>query len=344
MMRRLLLPLCLLLYILPLSAANDSIAADSISGLKKYMPKFNAVLRVRYEYEPDEGGRFQVRTARLGVQGIVHPKVHYLIEADFCDEGKIRMQDAYMRYFPVEELAFTMGQFRVPFGIDAHRLPQYMYFANRPFLCKQAGSIKDVGAMATYQKKGDVAFTLQGGIFNGCGFTEQKDYWTTTYNYSFKAQMLYRKHFNLTLSTQRIRPDGISVFMHDFGGYYDDARWHFEVEYLRKCYRHAAFKPVNALDAFAVYRIPLKRELRCVSLLGRYDWMSDNSNGVRNEQGLLYVNNPARHRMTLGTTLSFGKVVPIDIKLNYEKYFYKRGIEPARSEKDKYVAEIIFYY
>ncbi len=36
---------------------------------------------------------------------------------------------------------------RVPFTIDAHRSPHLQYFANRSFIAKQVGNVRDVGAV-----------------------------------------------------------------------------------------------------------------------------------------------------------------------------------------------------
>ena len=61
-------------------------------------------------------------------------------------EGKIKMLDAYTRITPWKTLQFTIGQERVPFTIDAHRSPHQQYFANRSFIAKQVGNVRDVGA------------------------------------------------------------------------------------------------------------------------------------------------------------------------------------------------------
>ena len=76
------------------------------------------------------------------------------------------MLDAYARVFPVKDLNFTIGQMRVPFTIDAHRSPHQQYFANRSFIAKQVGNVRDVGLTSAYTHKGDFPFILEGGLFN----------------------------------------------------------------------------------------------------------------------------------------------------------------------------------
>ena len=108
------------------------------SSLEKGIGEFTktmtigGTIRSKYEYQTEEGeGRFEVRTARINVTGNVTPQVSYKAEIDLCDEGKIKMLDAYTRIKPWKTLQFTIGQERVPFTIDAHRSPHQQYFANR---------------------------------------------------------------------------------------------------------------------------------------------------------------------------------------------------------------------
>lgn len=91
-------------------------------------PKIGGTIRSKYEYQTEEGeGRFEVRTARVSVSGNVTKEVSYKAEIDLCDEGKIKMLDAYTRIKPWSTLQFTIGQERVPFTIDAHRSPHQQY-------------------------------------------------------------------------------------------------------------------------------------------------------------------------------------------------------------------------
>lgn len=106
----------------------------------------------KYEFQTEtEESRFEVRNARFSVSGNVHPLVAYKAEIDLSDEGSIKMLDAYARVFPMKDLNFTIGQMRVPFTIDAHRSPHQQYFANRSFIAKQVGNVRDVGFTAAYK-------------------------------------------------------------------------------------------------------------------------------------------------------------------------------------------------
>ena len=313
-------------------------------------PEVHGTIRGKYEYQPEEGqGRFQVRNARVSLDGDLNKVVSYKVEIDLSDEGKIKMLDTYTRIKPLRGLDFTIGQMRAPFTIDAHRSPHLQYFANRSFIAKQVGNVRDVGATIGYSFNVGFPIILQAGMFNGSGLTNQKDFWTDNVNFSAKAQLFFPRGFNLTLSTQKIRPDNVSVMMYDAGAYYHAHRWHAEVEYLYKHYGHGAFKPVHALDAFVSYDIPLRKcFFTKISPLIRYDYMSDHSDGLRynaeggeDVEGRLVINDYRRSRLTGGVTLSLDLPFVSDIRLNYEKYFYRSGAIAKPSEKDKIVVEFM---
>lgn len=140
-----------------------------------YLPEIHGTIRAKYEFEPPiNEGRFEIRNARLSVEGKIVPIIRYKAEIDLSDEGAIKMLDAYVRIQPVKPLKITVGQMRVPFTIDAHRSPHLQFFANRSFIAKQAGNVRDVGAAVGWTLGRAVPVSLEGGIFNGSGLTNQK--------------------------------------------------------------------------------------------------------------------------------------------------------------------------
>lgn len=339
--KKLILPLLALCVGLPLHAQEE----DKVD----LTPKVHGTIRGKYEYQTEEGdGRFQVRNARVSLEGKVAKAVEYKAEIDLSDEGQIKMLDAYTKIKPVRGFDFTIGQMRVPFTIDAHRSPHQQYFANRSFIAKQVGNVRDVGATLGYSFNVGIPIILQAGMFNGSGLTNQKDFWTNNINFSAKAQIFIPNGFNITLSTQKIRPDHISVMMYDVGAYYHAHGWHIEAEYLFKHYEDNAFKNVHAFDAFVNYDIPLRKcFFTKISPLLRYDYMSDHSDGMRyldgeeNTEGSLMINDYQRSRITGGLTFSIAKPFISDIRLNYEKYFYRSGAVAKPSERDKIVIEVM---
>lgn len=339
--KKLILPLLALCVGLPLHAQEE----DKVD----LTPKVHGTIRGKYEYQTEEGdGRFQVRNARVSLEGKVAKAVEYKAEIDLSDEGQIKMLDAYTKIKPVRGFDFTIGQMRVPFTIDAHRSPHQQYFANRSFIAKQVGNVRDVGATVGYSFNVGIPIILQAGMFNGSGLTNQKDFWTNNINFSAKAQIFIPHGFNITLSTQKIRPDHIAVMMYDAGAYYHAHGWHVEAEYLFKHYEDNAFKNVHAFEAFVNYDIPLRKcFFTKISPLLRYDYMSDHSDGMRymdgeeNTEGSLIINDYQRSRITGGLTFSIAKPFISDIRLNYEKYFYRSGAIAKPSERDKIVIEVM---
>ena len=313
-----------------------------------YVPKLNGTVRAKYEWQTEEGeGRFQVRNARLSVTGNVHKAVEYKAEIELCDEGTIKMLDAYTRLKAIKGLDFTIGQFRCPFTIDAHRSPHQQYFANRSFIAKQVGNVRDVGASIGYTIDAGFPIIIQAGIFNGSGLTDQKNFWTKSINYSAKAQFFIPGGFNVTLSAQKTRPELYTVMMYDAGAYYQAYGWHIEAEYLYKTYSHDSFDDVHAFNSFISYDIPLKKcFFSKLTPLVRYDYMTDHWDGedaVLNDAGKYVgeITDSKRGRLTAGVTLSIAKPFVSDIRLNFEKYFYDDDATIKTSEKDKIVIEFM---
>jgi len=311
-------------------------------------PEVHGTIRGKYEYQTGEGeGRFEVRNARFSLSGKVVPAVSYKAEIDLCDEGSIKMLDAYTRITPFKKFNFTIGQMRVPFTIDAHRSPHQQYFANRSFIAKQVGNVRDVGATLGYTFNAGFPIIVDAGLFNGSGLTDQKNYWTKGINFSAKTQFFFPKGFNLTLSTQKIKPadTGITIMMYDAGAYYHANGWHIEAEYLYKHYSHNAFQDVHAFDGFVNYDIAIRSKkslVKKVSPLVRYDFMGDHSDGSAfDTDGVLKISDYKRSRLTGGITLSLAMPFVSDIRINYEKYFYRDGAVVKQSEHDKLVLEFM---
>lgn len=319
-----------------------------------YKPRIGGTLRGKYEYQTAEReNRFQVRTARVNVQGKVAPIVEYKAEIDLCDEGAMKMLDVYTRLTPWKTFTFTIGQMRAPFTIDAHRSPHLQYFANRSFIAKQVGNVRDVGAMVGYEFRPGFPIRLQAGLYNGSGVSGQKDFWTKGINFSAKAQFCFPFNLDLETSVQKIRPDEHTVMMYDVGLTFHRRCFLAEVEYLYKTYAHGIYQNVHALDAFVNYDFPMRSShclLRKISPQVRYDFMTDHSDGKHiskqtpNDPALLTTTDYRRHRVTGGLTLSLATPFVSDIRINFEKYFYRDKSLAKTSERDKIVVEFMTHF
>lgn len=310
---------------------------------KDYLPEVHGTIRTKFEYQTEmAASRFEVRNARISITGNVLPIVAYKAEVDLSDEGQIKMLDAYARLFPVKHLTVTAGQMRVPFTIDAHRSPHQQYFANRSFIAKQVGNVRDVGVTLGYKLGTEIPVTLEGGIFNGSGLTNQKE-WHKEVNYSAKAQFLFARKLNLALSMQSIQPQAVRVNSYDVGAYYESGRFHIEGEYLYKTFSDNAYQDVHAVNSFINYDLPLRKVFSKMSFLARYDMMTSQSDGktIDGETGALVTTDYKRHRVTGGVTFSLSKAFRTDLRLNFEKYFYAKNSIAKESEQDKIVLELM---
>lgn len=157
----------------------------------------------------------------------------------------------------------------------------------------------------------------------------------------------------MTLSAQKINPDSVRIMMYDGGLTWRRGGFIAEAEYLYKTYAHDAYKDVHAVDVFASYDIPVRKSLvKKVSPLVRYDFMTDHSDGKRKlssatapvEAKRLVTNDYQRHRLTAGATISLSQPFRTDIRVNYEKYFYRKNGVPKPSERDKIVVEFMTHF
>ena len=353
---------CLLttLTLCTLQSINAQTVEERISEPEK--PQIHGILRGKYEYQPDlDASRFEVRNARLSAEGSLPLRSSYKLEVDLCDESAIKMKDAWVRVNPWSTLRITLGQQRMPFSIDAHRNPSAQYFANRSFIAKQVGDMRDVGAAVGYDvknKESRKVLSIDAGIYNGSNLDNQKSAWFTSPAYSARIQYLPIKGLALIPSIQHqlIAGREASYTSLDLGAYYECGGLHVEAEYLRKFYAKDAFDPCNAIDAMAIYKMPLKNAsssapstgyLTGISYLLRYDYMDNHSDGKKGfAEGTTHLqqSDAQRHRLTAGLTFHVANpYFPTDIRLNYEKYWYPHG-GAKDSEQDKLVAELMIRF
>ncbi|MGM9846150.1 MAG: porin [Muribaculaceae bacterium] len=326
------------------------------SKQSEYMPKLHGILRGKYEYEPELGAsRFEVRNARLSVEGKFFGRSEYKLEVDLCDESEIKMKDAWVRLNPYKTLRFTIGQQRMPFTIDAHRNPSAQYFANRSFIAKQVGDMRDVGFQAGWDfldgSKRKV-LSVDAGIFNGSNLDNQKTAWFKSPGYSARLQYYPVKGLVIVPSVQhqQIADRKASYTSIDIGACYERSGWHVEGEYLRKMYGNDAFSDCSALQTMLMYKHAIRGNnsfIESVSGLGRYDYMQDHSSGksgMADDGKTLIMTDAERHRMTLGVTLGVrNPYFRTEIRVNYENYWYPHG-GAKESEQDKIVCELMIKF
>lgn len=351
---------------------TSSSRAQSSGDASKWV-QIHGILRGKYEYQPDlDASRFEVRNARLSAEGNLPFMSSYKLEVDLCDESAIKMKDAWVRMnIPLKDdgegkpLRLTVGQQRMPFSIDAHRNPSAQYFANRSFIAKQVGDMRDVGVTLGYEvplsAANDDGFVprviFDAGMYNGSNLDNQKTAWFSSPAYSARIQLFPVKGLAVMPSIQHqlIANRKASYTSLDLGAYYEVNGLHLEAEYLRKMYSSNAFDDCNAVDAMAIYKQKLKSEksyIQAISYLLRYDYMDNHSDGKKgfeetenpDARQVLTLTDAQRHRLTAGLTFSIrNPLFPTDLRLNYEKYWYPHG-GAKESEQDKLVCELMIRF
>lgn len=77
-------------------------ASAQLTIPKEYLPEVHGTIRGKYEVQTTNGmQRFQVRNARVSLDGKVLPVIAYKAEIDLSDEGSIKMLDAYAALSPM---------------------------------------------------------------------------------------------------------------------------------------------------------------------------------------------------------------------------------------------------
>lgn len=204
--------------------------------------------------------------------------------------------------------------------------------------------MRQVGIKLGYFGNNKIPVDIEGGIFNTASIGNH-DVWQKSYTYACKVAWRLK---NIIVSGGFVsyKPDFIRVNVTDGALTWKSGRWIAEGEYQYKRYAGNRFKPVNAWNVYGVYTIPFNlRIFNFMSFEGRFDGMTDHSNGIGNENGILMTDHPERKRATIGANIGrINKAVKIEFSLNYEKYFYRGATSPQRGDDDKILAEIILKF
>ena len=328
--------LMILLAALPGAAGAEDTKVD-------YRPAIHGALRARYEYStPDHSGRFQMRNARLMISGNIAPVVYYFVQADLCDRGSMKILDAYGRLSLSPSFYVQAGQFLPPFGTACFRTPGSYIFANRSFVGKEINSGRSVGAKVSWLHPfTGGSINLEAGAFNPDSPSRQ-DVWNSTLAYAARA-IIKTGPLTTSLGVKSIRPDSIRANMLGGSLNWASGHWTVEGEYIYKHYTNKTHTPCHGYNVWADYGFPVKAGVfNRASFQARVDGMSDHSSGTRNKEGRLITDHPGRDRISVGGTISYvAAPVRCDVRVSYEKYFYRRSITPGPGDNDKICAELV---
>lgn len=313
------------------------------------VPQIHGALRARYEMDTRGAEqRFQLRNARFKVQGNLSPAIDYMVQADLCDRGKMKILDAWARIEFVKGLRLQAGQFMMPCGVDNFRNPSNYIFINRSPIGKEANNLRGVGAKLSWTRAlaGGRSLTLEGGAFNPTSIADQ-EVWVRKLAYAGKGILGLGHGLSLTLGGETIIPDRVRINKFDACVGWTQGPWELSGEYLYKHYTGDRHPAVHAWTVWGNYVRPVRWGIfNRASLQGRWDGMTDHSGGAGDPSLSLSTTDPARNRITVGGTLTYAIArVRCDLRVNYEKYFYHHGVSPAGLDAaDKVGAEVVVVF
>ncbi|MCM1504638.1 MAG: OprO/OprP family phosphate-selective porin [Muribaculum sp.] len=309
-----------------------------------YKPNIHGALRTRWEMETESGdSRFQVRNARLTVDGRIAAPIDYFIQVDASDRGVMKFLDAWGRIALAPGFQIQAGQFRMPFGVDPMRAPSNYIFANRSYLGKEVCNVRAVGAKFIYSFK-NVPLSIEAGAFNPSSIADHEK-WHSEMAYSGKVTYKWG-NVSLNAGVKTIIPDSVRINLIDGAVTWQTGRWLVSGEYINKHYTHSARDACHAYVVYADYHFPVNVGVfNQMSVQGRFDGMTDHSSGKRNADGLLTTTDPGRQRITVGATLSYIKgPVHCDIRVDYEKMFFDHDVKAPQGKGDKLLAELVIRF
>lgn len=308
-------------------------------------PKIHGVLRTRYEgewqSEEDYQQRFQVRNARVSLEGQIIKPLDWYIRVDLCDRGKMKFLDAWARWKFNPSWAVKAGQYRVPFGVDPFRAPGNYIFANRSFIGKQMANIRQVGVQLGYYNN-RIPLTIEAGVFNSSPMSDH-EVWQKGMDYAAKATVNLPQNITLSGSFLSMMPYGVRMNLVDAAIGWKLSHFNLSAEYQHLHYAEDRFEDVNAWLVWSNWSQPVKwGYFNCWNINARFDAMSNHSDGKPSDSGGLICNDPSRRRVTIGSSVvcEISKV-KAELMLDYEKYFYNSGVKSPVGESDKIVGELI---
>lgn len=310
-----------------------------------YIPELHGVFRGRWEVETADGySHFQVRNARVSLDGKVAPVVAYRFNVDLCDRGKILFLDGYATLGPFKGFAFNVGQFRMPFGVESFRGPGAYYFSNRSYIGKHVNNYRAVGVSAGYTVP-KVPLTFEVGAFNP---TVMDDHMTWVKKYAYAGRVVYKPGgWVLSTGMESLRPADVRINLAMATVGWGTGPFYVEGEYMARWYTNDAHKTTQSFNFFANYDFKLPKGIFDIwSVQARFDGMTDLASGFANDpeiDGRLLTTQAGRNRLTVGTTLDYKyRKLRAAIRLNYEKCWYRDDkAEVAPGAGDVFSAELI---
>lgn len=315
------------LFSLLLITYNAQSQKDTVYNLNV---EVSGSIRTKYEYNfSTDKHRFNVRNARFSLSGFETPFLYYKAEVDLCDEGVMKMLDAYIRVDLIKDLNITLGQMKIPFSTDNLRSPHQLNFSNRSFIAKRISkNLRDIGALFSYKVPVNFPFNIDFGMFNGSGLNNPE--WVNAPNYAFRTSIGLKPFLNISGNYYTGKMDGNNVHLYNIGSHITVGKLFLDFEIAQKNTTDTLNNSVTAQSFFVygLYHFEInKKIIKRITPAIRYDAFDSNINKEGFEPG----------RITAGLTFGFSKLTLADLRFNYEKCFYKE----LPNLDDKITAELI---
>ncbi|HEY7006299.1 MAG TPA: porin [Sphingomicrobium sp.] len=107
-------------------------------------------------YDYSDGTQF--RRARLGFEGTALKWWNYRAEVDFAGNA-VNITDFYLQYTKIPKTLLTVGQFKVPYGLEANNSDNYNTFLERGMFTNafgNAGAERRIGVSVAYAPKENI--------------------------------------------------------------------------------------------------------------------------------------------------------------------------------------------
>lgn len=292
----------------------------------EYSPDIDVILKTKVEYDLNRSLiRFEVRNARFGLKGKINNVMSYRAELDLSDEGKMKMLDAYVRFSPVKNLDFYLGQRKIPFSTDYMRNPAENIFANRSFLSKYINDgMRDIGFYAEYKFNMEFPLQILLGTVNGTGNNNPQ--WISKPNFVGRLiagpEKGFRAVFNLysgeTKDMEKLAMIG-GELRHSTGAL------HLESEYIRRNWTDtlSVRQYDDGLYIHSYYNFIFEEKFfYSIAPVFRWDLIGNS----------VFNNKINANRITLGVNIGFEpRQFYSEIRLNYENYL--TGNLPVHTDK-----------
>jgi len=310
-MNKLIISIILLNILIQVNLLSQSVSSDN----SEYLPDIDGILKTKAEYDLNNSKvRFEVRNARFGAKGKINPFISYRVELDLSDEGKMKMLDAYVRFTPLTNLDFYMGQRKIPFSTDYMRSPADNIFANRSFLAKYINDgMRDIGFYANYKFTGNLPVDFLLGAVNGTGNNNPQ--WIDRPNLVSRISAGKEKGFRATVNFyygEALFKEHLSMVGGEIR--YAAGAFLIESEYIRRNWSDSLSVRMHddGLYIHSYYNFQLNNKM--IALLtptARWDFIGND----------IFARETDANRITVGVNAGFEpKQFVAEIRFNYEKY------------------------